>query len=69
MIRGKDPVLLGPAPAPIAKVRGRYRFQVLLLSSSRERLRLPAVEGKKAAEEKYGRKCRVIVDVDPMSLM
>ena len=24
--------LLGPAPAPIAKVRGQYRFHLLLLS-------------------------------------
>jgi primosomal protein N' len=57
------------APAPIAKVRGQYRFQLLLLSNKREVMRFLAAEGKNAVEEKYGRKCRVIVDVDPVNLM
>jgi primosomal protein N' (replication factor Y) len=62
-------MLLGPAPAPISRLRGQYRFQMLLLSSKREELRRLAVEGRNAVEEKYGRKCKVIVDVDPVNLM
>ena len=69
LMRGKDTILLGPAPAPIARVRGQFRFQLLLLSRQRDKIRMLASEGKKAVEEKYGRKCKVIVDVDPMNLM
>ncbi len=68
-MREKDAVLLGPAPAPIARLRGQHRFQLLLLSRKREELRRLAAEGRNAVEEKYGRKCRVIVDVDPINLM
>src|SRR5208283_3473149 len=62
LIRGKDPALLGPAPAPISRVRGQYRFQLILLSSKRGAIRTLAAEGRTAVEEKYGRKCKVIVD-------
>ena len=69
LMRGKETTLLGPAPAPIARVRGQYRFQLLLLSTKREKIRMLAAEGRNAIEEKYGRKCRVLVDVDPVNLM
>ena len=69
LIGGKDTMLLGPAPAPIARVRGQFRFQLLLLSQQREKIRMLALEGKKAVEDKYGRKCKVIIDVDPVNLM
>jgi primosomal protein N' (replication factor Y) len=69
LMRGKDAVLLGPAPAPISRVRGQYRFHLLLLSQHRDRIKTLAIEGKNAVEEKYGRKCRVIIDVDPVNLM
>jgi primosomal protein N' (replication factor Y) len=69
LMRGKDTVLLGPAPAPISRVRGQYRFQLLLLSTKREAIRTLAAEGRKIVEEKYGRKCKVLIDVDPVNLM
>jgi primosomal protein N' (replication factor Y) len=69
LMRGKETMVLGPAPAPIAKVRGQYRFQLLLLSQKRDMIRVLAAEGRNAVEEKFGRKCKVIVDVDPMNLM
>jgi primosomal protein N' (replication factor Y) (superfamily II helicase) len=69
LIRGKETVLLGPAPAPISRVRGQYRFHLLLLSQQRDKIRSLAIEGRNAVEEKYGRKCKVIVDVDPVNLM
>jgi len=69
LMRGKNTVLLGPAPAPISRVRGQYRFHLLLLSQQRDKIRSLAIEGRNAVEEKYGRKCKVIVDVDPVNLM
>lgn len=68
-MKGNEAVLLGPAPAPVSKVRGQYRFQLLLLSRKREMIRHLAAEGRNAIEEKFGRKCRVIIDVDPVNLM
>ncbi len=69
LMRGKETTLLGPAPAPISRVRGQYRFQLLLLSTKRDHIRMLAAEGRAAVEEKFGRKCRVLVDVDPVNLM
>ncbi len=69
LMKGKETTLLGPAPSPLARVRGRYRFQLLLLSPRREVIRMLAAEARKTVEEKFGRKCRVIVDVDPVNLM
>lgn len=68
-IIGKDVSVLGPAPAPIARLRGKYRFHVILLSRSRGAMRRLASEAKVAVETKYGRRCRVILDVDPVNLM
>jgi primosomal protein N' (replication factor Y) (superfamily II helicase) len=68
-MKDKETTLLGPAPSPLARVRGRYRFQLLLLSPRREVIRMLAAEARKTVEEKFGRKCRVIVDVDPVNLM
>ncbi len=69
LMKGNDAVLLGPAAAPIARVRGQYRFQLLLLSRRREVIRYLAAEARSAVEEKYARTCRVIIDVDPVNLM
>jgi primosomal protein N' (replication factor Y) len=69
LLRGKDTVLLGPAPAPLSRVRGQYRFQMLLLSAKREQMRALASEGQRIVEEQYGRKVKVIIDVDPANLL
>jgi len=69
LLRDKGTTLLGPAPSPISRVRGKYRFQMLLLSAKRETLRMLAVEAKKAVEDKFKNRVQVIVDVDPVNLM
>lgn len=69
LIKGKGVTVLGPAPAPIARVRSQYRSHILLLSMDREKMRYLALEGKRAVEEKHGRTCKVIIDVDPVNLM
>ena len=60
--------ILGPAPAPIARLRGRYRFQLLLKSTDRKALRsaLAAILGARA---KLSRTLRAVVDVDPVSML
>jgi primosomal protein N' (replication factor Y) len=58
----------GPAAAPIAKVRNRFRFRVMLRSSSRERLRQGAL-AIHAAIADLPRSVRVAIDVDPVGAL
>jgi primosomal protein N' (replication factor Y) (superfamily II helicase) len=58
--------VLGPAPAPIAKLRGEYRAQIFLKGSQRSAMR-EAVLAALAAEPEMRR--RVSVDVDPVSVL
>jgi primosomal protein N' (replication factor Y) len=61
--------VLGPSPAAIARVKGVYRIQFLLKSSSRARLHAVL---RRVAEECHSRGIpprSVMMDVDPLSLM
>jgi primosomal protein N' (replication factor Y) len=59
--------VLGPAPAPLARLRGEHRYQILL--KGQRRAMREAV--KRALVEQYGevRWPGVAVDVDPMTVM
>ena len=60
--------VLGPAPAPIARLRARYRFRVMLRSTERGPLR--AVVGRlSVAKAKMDRRIRVAIDIDPVSML
>jgi primosomal protein N' (replication factor Y) len=63
-----DPDLrvLGPAPAPLGKLRGEYRAQLLIKGIGRRRMR-EAVKLALAASSTLRR--RVVVDIDPMSVL
>ena len=58
--------LRGPAEAPIARVRGRSRYQVWLASVERGPLSAAARAG---AAVKLGPDVRLVVDVDPQSTL
>src|SRR5471032_2151492 len=58
--------ILGPAPAPLGRLRGEYRTQVLLKGSHRRKMR-EALLGALATRPDLER--RVIVDVDPVSVL
>ena len=58
--------VLGPAPAPLGKLRGEYRAQLLTKGSNRTRMRALLMSGI-AARPDLER--RVIVDVDPVSVL
>ncbi len=60
--------VLGPAPAPIAKVKNRFRFRVMLRSSSRERLRQGSL-AIHAALSLLPRTIRAAIDVDPVGAL
>jgi primosomal protein N' (replication factor Y) len=58
----------GPAPAPIARLRGRWRFRVMLRAADRRPLRevLTLIEQARAS---LGRGIRASIDVDPVQLL
>ena len=58
--------VLGPAPAPIARLRGEYRAQIFLKGAHRASMR-EAVLAALAAEPEMRR--RVAVDIDPVSIL
>jgi len=60
--------VLGPTPAPIAKVRNRFRFRIMLRSRSREHLR-KATLAIHVAIGQLPRAVRVAIDIDPVGLL
>ena len=67
-VEGENRVqVLGPAPAPLEKLRGRFRHHVLLKSNSRESLR---IVGRLAQTEKpRWSSTRITLDIDPQNLL
>jgi primosomal protein N' (replication factor Y) len=60
--------VIGPAPAPLERLRGRYRFRVLLRSTERRALRY-AVGCVQANRAHLPRAARLSIDVDPVQLL
>jgi primosomal protein N' (replication factor Y) len=58
--------VLGPAPAPVVKLRGEYRAQLFLKGTHRGAMR-EAARAAAAADPKMQR--RVTVDIDPVSIL
>jgi len=58
--------VLGPAPAPLGKLRGEYRAQLLVKGTNRRRIR-EALQSALASRPDLQR--RAVVDVDPLSVL
>jgi primosomal protein N' (replication factor Y) len=58
--------ILGPAPAPLAKLRGEHRVQFFLKGTRRAEMR-QALRGVLAEMPEIRR--RVTIDVDPLSVL
>jgi primosomal protein N' (replication factor Y) len=65
---GEDAVL-GPAPPPLERVRNRYRWQILLRSADVRPLRALARAAREAMAPARGREPRLVIDVDPYSML
>lgn len=66
---GKHFAVLGPAPAPLERLRRRYRWQILLRGGRGNVLRQSASEAVEAIrKDARVRDVRVIVDVDPYGM-
>ena len=59
--------VLGPAPCPIAKLRGLFRYHVLLSSPDGDELRPPFAGVIESLEPVDG--VQWVVDVDPVDLL
>jgi primosomal protein N' (replication factor Y) len=59
--------VLGPAPAPISRLQGRYRYQIIIKGSPPARLRETARAGLDGY--KPGRGVKIAVDVNPLLLI
>ncbi|MEM7669289.1 MAG: primosomal protein N', partial [Pseudomonadota bacterium] len=57
----------GPAPAPLARVRGRHRVRLLVKAPKGIRLQ-PALRAWRAGVKAPG-KVRVVIDIDPQSFL
>lgn len=60
--------VLGPSPAPIARLRARYRFQLLLKGRDRKAVRQVAIAVIEA-QRKVNPRVRVVIDIDPVSML
>jgi primosomal protein N' (replication factor Y) len=61
--------VLGPAPAPLARLKGEHRFQLLLKSRTRRHLREVADAALKAAAANGVSLRSVNLEIDPVSIM
>lgn len=62
-----DVQILGPAPAPLIKIRNRFRYQVLIKSKSLQNLH-HVLQFSKHLEKNF-KKIKIQTDVDPYNLM
>jgi len=60
--------VLGPAPSPLARVRNRHRFQIMMRSADRAALRASALAVVRGIQ-RLPRSVRAHVDVDPVQML
>lgn len=66
---GRKCRILGPAPAPLSRLKGEHRFQLLLKARSRRHLREVADAALKSVSENGVNLRSVNLEIDPVSIM
>jgi len=61
--------ILGPAPAPLARLKGEHRFQILIKSRSRRQLRSIADVALKVISDRGVNLRSINLEIDPVSMM
>ena len=61
--------VMGPAEAPVLRLRNEYRYQILLKAAKRPVLRAVLNELRAFAERAKWKTTALVIDVDPISLM
>jgi primosomal protein N' (replication factor Y) (superfamily II helicase) len=68
--RARQATILGPAPAPLERLRGRYRWQILVKGKDAKTLQSLLRPVADASERRgSGSEVRVCVDVDPYGML
>ncbi len=65
----KNCIILGPAPAPLARLKGEHRLQILVKARNRAKLRETLDFALHDAQEKFCDLRIVYVEIDPINLM
>jgi primosomal protein N' (replication factor Y) len=68
LVRSEAVSVLGPAPAPIERLRGRYRYRFILRSPDRSALRKVAQVVVRRIDEGVA-PARASIDMDPVSML
>ncbi len=61
-------LILGPAPAPLARLRNRFRYRIMMRGTDRAALRRAAIAIAREVPT-LTRAIRVVIDVDPVSML
>jgi primosomal protein N' (replication factor Y) len=61
--------VLGPAEAPVPRLKREYRYQTLIKAASRKALRETLTALRRWAEERKWPPTALVIDVDPVSLV
>ena len=70
-LRGQDCQLLGPAPAPMAKINNQYRWHILIKHKMPGKINMfieRCMNGLKHSKLQMG-KTSIAVDIDPMNTL
>ena len=62
-------LLQGPVPAPIARIRGRFRYRFFLRSEDRRALRAVSAAVARAIDDVSRATVRASLDIDPVSML
>lgn len=70
VVAGADVMVLGPAPLPLARLRGRVRWHLTLLGHRRERVHGQARRAlRRVLRSKIPARVRLQLDIDPLHLL
>ncbi len=61
--------VLGPAPAPLARIKGKWRWQIILKGSRTGEMREILKESLSQLKEPASGRVRISLDVDPMGML
>ena len=65
----KEMRVMGPAPAPVPRLKNEFRYQLLLKSTDRKLLNETLHKLRRACVEKKWGARALVIDVDPVSLL
>ena len=68
-LAGRRLQILGPAPAPLERLRGEYRVQLLVKAGSRKEMQAALAATLAELDRKKVRVENLVIDVDPMSTL